>query len=83
MAAGEGAVPEVGEGLALEDGDQGGCEVPADDDGGHDPDGDAEVGVGVEKAVVEEEDGEFDGGHGDHVDDFAKVFGLLWRLSVF
>ena len=76
MAGGDGAVPEVRYGLALEDGDEGAGDVPAGDDGGHDPDGDAEAGVDVKQAVVEEQDRDFDGGHGEHVDDLAEVFDL-------
>ena len=70
-------------GEALKYDDEGGSDVPAHCDGGHDPNGDDEARVAAaEEAMVKEEDSKLDACHGDLVNEFGSNFNLSGNIVV-
>ena len=60
----------------MEDDDEGAGKVPAEGHRGDHPDCGREMMVHVEEAVIKEEDGNLDEGHGELVEDFGGVENL-------
>lgn len=67
----------------MKDDDKRAGQIPAHHHCGHDPNCNLETLIAMEKSVVEEQDGNFDSSHGDHVDDLGEEVSLQPRISAF